>query len=264
MRIQNFRKDKRPPQSPLLRLSRLWRDRRGGKGGVVVAYGFTLIELLLGVVITSIILLTVYTVFFAALDIRERSLRQEDTVGQMGIALEAMARDLENTVGYNFANSYPEIKAFNGAKDRITFLQSSPQGLRFVSYYLQKRDEGRRHDVQIGQHSKKNVSVTESKTGTEAVYDLIRESRPFLDYLTASDDHAETRIVCRNIKSNGLQFSFGSVNPDSGGRAWYASWSFNVIPALTKIELASGPNPSGPGVQLAKMVLNPAGTMIVE
>lgn len=257
MRIPNFRKAKRPPQSPLLRL-------RGGKGGVVIVHGFTLIELLLGVVITSIILLTVYAVFFAALDIRERSLRQEDTIGQMGIALEAMARDLENTVGYNFANSYPEIKAFNGAKDRVTFLQSSPNGLRFVSYFLQEKDEGRRHEVKIGRHSKRNVAVTESKTGKEAAYDLIRESRPFVDYLNQSEDGKETRIVCRNLKSDGLNFSFGSVNPDSGERSWYTAWSFNVIPALTKVELVSGPGSSGPGVQLAKMVLNPAGTMIVE
>lgn len=235
-----------------------------GKGGHV-RQGFTLVELLLGTVIFSVVALTVYAVLFSALKIQQKSARYEDTVGQVSLALEIMARDLENTVGYNFANSYPAIKAFSGVKGRLTFLQPAPEGLLFITYELVRPDEGRRETVRIGQHQKKNTAVTQSVTAEAPVYQLVRKSQPWIDFVNQSTDNIQTRIVARNIAEDGMKCSFGSVNPDSGERVWYSEWSFNVIPALTRIDLtAAGAQSGGQTVSLRKEVLNPAGTMIVD
>ncbi len=224
--------------------------------------GFTLVELLLGVAIFSIIALTVYSVFFAALKVQRHSIRHEEMVYQMSLALESMARDLENAVGYNFANSYPKIKAFDGSGDKITFIQSSADGLRFVSYYIEKAEQGERHTVKIGEHSDKNVTVTEERSQREDVYQLIRKTQPLVDGLNVSDQNTETRIVCRHVKPGGLKFAFGSVNPDSRERFWQSAWSFNVIPALVRIDLSASSTERT--VELRKDVLNPSGTMIVQ
>lgn len=224
--------------------------------------GFTLIELLLGVSIFSIISLTLYSVFFAAMKVQKQSISHEDLVYQMSLGLETIGRDLENAVGYNFANSYPKLKAFDGAQDRVTFILASPEGLQFVSYYIEKADRGERHQIKIGAHSSKNVAVTQKVTQAEETYHLIRSIQPFVDYVNAAQERIETRIICRGVKSDGLKFSFGAMNPDSHERSWQPAWSFNVIPALVKITLQA--HSGGQTIELLKEVLNPAGTMIVQ
>ncbi len=221
--------------------------------------GFTLIELLLGVVIFSVIAVTIYSVFLSALKIQKRSFGHQEAVVQINLALETMARDLENAADYDFSQSYPSLKSFQASSDQVRFLQATDQGLQFVSYHLEVSDQATRHTVKVGAHVDKNTSITEETSVTEPVYQLVRQTQPWVDGVNESKENLQHRVVARGIPADGLVLGFGSQNPDSGERSWSSSWVSDQAPQLIRVDLTAKAL-SGQTITLQKFILNPSGS----
>jgi type II secretory pathway pseudopilin PulG len=200
---------------------------------------FTLLELLLGLSIFALISLCIYSVFSGGLQLNDRSQRQGEIYREARWSLTLMAKELENMVPYDFANSYPDLAPFVGGKDSISFILSTGEGLKVVGYYLASPQRDAIFQTIIGSTYSKNVTVTNKFVeSTQAQY-LVRSEKDFVAYLNdQSLEDAEIEVISQNVKDGGLRFSYGFLQDEESTVVfWQDSWSFNDIPLNVRIEI---------------------------
>lgn len=230
---------------------------------------FTLIELILGLSLLTVVMLTIYSVFWGGIRLGYKSESAQDIYRQAYMSLDLMTRELENMVRYSFKESYPEKSAFKGSKDRITFLSPTPEGLKAISYYLLAEDYGTVHKTIVNYNAyKKNTRVSLRDPTAEATKILVRQEREFARYVNddgkedklADDDGLE--VIAIRVKADGLRFSYGSMETaEEGGPGtytWLEEWNGNELPLGIKIDLELvTPEESEKVVQFTKEVLIP-------
>ena len=140
-------------------------------------YGFTLIEMLLGVIIFSIIAVTVYATFSSGMQLNRRAEHVNTIAREVRWVFDNLTEDLENARFYDFSKSYPDKIAFQGKSDRMDFLLAGPDGLRVVSYYLDEPDFGRVVKTVVGKRVKKLSSVLSNYTEKSNVRFLVRQEK---------------------------------------------------------------------------------------
>lgn len=203
------------------------------------SFGFTLLEVLLGIGIFSIVIVALYSVFWSGTRLSYYSNQQGKLYREVRWLLSLLGDELENTVHYDFSSSYPDKKAFVGEHEKITFLNSSDKGLRAVSYHLETSSSDKVHRVLIGRTYTKNVDIHLTSQSDGATYYLVREEKPFLDFVDdITDENTETEIVASQIEPNGLKFFYG-VNEGQGNAqvSWSEEWDREGIPAQVRAEV---------------------------
>lgn len=226
-------------------------------------YGFTLIELLLGLTLFSLVLLTLYSTFYSGIRLSRQTDRQGNVYREARWALTLIERELENMVGYDYSGSYEGKYPFMSSDGRFSFILASPQGLKVITYYVLRPDEGDIFKVIIGETYAKNVStvVSQESASKKEAY-LIREEKTWTDFINDTQgEDAQKEIIAGHLTEDGLRISFGySVGEDSKETQWKESWDGNYIPSMVKIEMDFIlPGEDGKTVTLTKDVLIPSG-----
>ncbi|MBZ0166263.1 MAG: prepilin-type N-terminal cleavage/methylation domain-containing protein [Candidatus Omnitrophica bacterium] len=209
---------------------------------------FTLIELILGLSLLTVVMLTIYSVFWGGIRLGYKAESAQDIYRQAYWSLDIMTRELENMVRYSFKESYPEKSCFIGAKDKITFISPTPDGLKIIRYYLLAEDYGTVHKTIVNYNSyKKNVRVSERDHTAEATKILVRQEMDFARYVNedgAEDkltDDDDLEVIAVRVKADGLRFSYGSMESSEEGGAgaytWLEEWGSTELPLGVKIEL---------------------------
>lgn len=224
--------------------------------------GFTLVELLLGLGISCVVMACVYGTFWAGVKLSHRFERGNSDHRQIRLAFDLISRELENMLPYDFSNSYPDRRAFEGGEERIAFLAASPEGLKVVSYHLIPKQTGKIHKVMIGGVFKRNVDmVIQNENGLRA-YDLVREETDFVDYLNAAPPQL-TEVIAGNVKEKSLKFSFGYLEDvKTQSYLWKNEWHNGDLPLAVRLEMEFLPSEqSDTAVTMERKILIPHGSL---
>lgn len=202
--------------------------------------GFTLIEVLLGLTIFSIIALSLYSTFHSGIEINKRSEEDNKVYREARWLLDRLAKDLENMSSYDFANSYPSLRAFNGDENRLSLVLPTEEGLKVVSYLLQSPQQDTVFKTIIGRHTKRNVSFI-SRFEERLNLDLfVRKESSFADYLqTEPDKDIEEEILSTSVKEGSLKFSYAFLEGEGENAkiTWRDSWKEKYLPSGVRIQI---------------------------
>ena len=201
--------------------------------------GFTLIELLLGLILFSIIGLSLYSVF--ASGIRVSRMSNEDVEGyrQARWALDIMAKDLENMAAFDFSGIDEERQAFLAESGKISFPLVIDNELKHVTYYLEDLSSGDVQKTLIGNTYSKNVNMNFDDKFYDDVSFLIREEKDFLKFVAGESDEVEKEVIATDIKRRSLKFMFGfAKGEETITYDWEDEWEQAEIPANVRIEMA--------------------------
>lgn len=209
--------------------------------------GFTLIELLLGLSLLSVVMLTIYSVFWGGIRIADKSDASKEIYRQAYWSLDVMGREIENLVRFTFSESYPDKFCFVGQADKVTFMSPTAEGLKAVSYYLLAEDYGTVHKTIVNyQAYKKNVRVDFSGGQAKQTQLLVRRETDFADFVAGKSDEElaeddDVEIIAMHVKPDGLRFSYGTMGVADEGEAasfsWMDEWESNDLPLSVRIEL---------------------------
>jgi len=224
--------------------------------------GFTAVELLLGLALFAVIATSLYGILSTGIRLNQKS-QTINRVSQEGFwALEQMVHDLENIVGYDFSNSYPDRLAFEGGNDTISFILPAAEGIKFVSYYLYSPEQDEVTSTVIGVKSKKNIPVvTRLIKGQTTVY-LVREEQPFIDSLqTSGIKQGDIEILSTNVKEDGLKFFYAYLKDETQKTiTWENQWNKKYVPFGLRAEISLlQPNEKNKELVFQKDILIPTG-----
>ncbi|MBU0469597.1 MAG: prepilin-type N-terminal cleavage/methylation domain-containing protein [Candidatus Omnitrophica bacterium] len=227
--------------------------------------GFTLIEVLLGLSIFSIIALTAYSVFSAGIKLNRGAENQGQVLREARWMLELMQNEFENMLFYDYSSTYEGKTALSGTDNSISFIKSSPTGLKVVKYYLVSADDSKVHQVLKGNTYSKNVSVLlENEKGGDTDC-LIREESSFIDDLSGNSSDNEFEIIAKNIKKNGLRFFFGYLEGKIGDEIkWQEIWNDNYIASMIRVEFDLISGHDDRVITLTKDIFIPTGDLRYE
>jgi type II secretion system protein J len=232
---------------------------------------FTLLELLLGILIFSIIGMAVYAVFASGVLLSQRSENRGATLRDGRMALDLMARDLENMVEYNFfSDDFPG--SFRGFADEIAFLLPTEKGLRWVRYVLKEPMMTRIHQTLIGSRSAQNVNMTFENHEADRLRYLIRQEFSFTETpfdvgvgnQGEREDDFHEEVILMTVKPGGLQFQFGFVEGETTLRYfWKETWeNQSGIPANIRLDFVLADTREGEqDVNFSLKVLVPHGRL---
>ena len=233
--------------------------------------GFTLIEALLGLSIFSIIALCLFGAFRGAMQIQQRA-GDQNTMREARWTFLRMNQDLKNMAPYDFSGSIPSMRACAGARDKISFLKLSDQGLSVVSFYLAPPGKIFVHKTLIGKKhrgNRKEVLTTQESSPTML---LIREESPLIDYWQTclpclagrraagkekEVDSEDREILSADIKKDGLEFSYEQETPEKVTRKDF--WDQNGLPSGVRVRLIFQTQDSQKNLELVEDVFIPSG-----
>lgn len=196
--------------------------------------GFTLIEVVLGAALLSFIGLCVYGTFRVGMDLSLRMEARRNIFRPMGMSMDRIMRELENAVPYDFSGSYPERVAFKGQHHSLQFMARFPDGLRVIHYYLAPLEQAEISQTLLGQHYKRNETVTQVQQTREAKMALMREEMSLADFVSKDESVASQKdIVLSGLTQEDWGFFYGQR---SG--SWQEEWTGSDLPAAIKINAA--------------------------
>lgn len=221
--------------------------------------GFTLVEVLLGVLIFSVIALSLYSSFNAGLKLNktlDSSMKaQKDALW----ALQHIARDMEHMVAYDFSNSYPQQKSLTVDQGSALFFISTGQGIRAVRYFLWAPDEGRVSTTALGVTTTQNIQTQNIKTTEDRQWVVAREEQDFKEYFLNGFDPDDREIMSSSAGAEGLKFLFAQGGPGEEEILWADHWSKDTLPRGVRVELTVQ---TGSGlVKFHRDVLIPSGDL---
>lgn len=224
-----------------------------GRGGV----GFTLIEMFLGLSIFSIIALCLFGVFRGAMQIKQRSEDQNTILREARWVFLRMDQDLNNMAHYDFSGSTPQMRACAGARDKISFLKLSDEGLSVVSFYLAPPEKIFVHKTLIGVKHRGNRRVVATGQESPPSIVLVREEKPLIDDWQGKESSLEDQeILSANIKKDGLAFFYAQTQKEIG---WKDLWDQNDLPSGVRIRLSFQTEDSQKVLEFFKDVFIPSG-----
>lgn len=213
--------------------------------------GFTLVEMLIGLSIFSVIALVLYSAFWNAIKIQQKTERMNRISRQTLWGIEQMARDLENMVPYRYEDSYPgkkgqghrypDERAFKGSADRISLIKATDEGLKVVNYSLRPPERGVIHRTVVGKKvSRPDTIIVRQEETFEADY-LVREEKLFIDYLSdhASPQQGEEDVLSITVQRGGLRFYYAYLRGDENSQEiiWKENWEEQSFPLMVRIEV---------------------------
>jgi hypothetical protein len=211
-------------------------------------HSFSLIELLLGLLIFSILALTLYSMFSTGLKVDEKSTYISRSYQEARLAFEVLGSDLENAFIYDLSGSYPDTSSFVGESTRLSLIRPSAGGIKYIQFYLDLPDFGSVTRTIIGQRVEKLKGfVINSKEETPIRF-LMRQETSLLNYLSKSQDKDQQsqppEIVSAGIKKDSLRFHYGAVQRDSTGKpigtqdlTWTDNWNEKSLPSAVRVEM---------------------------
>ena len=200
-----------------------------------IKYGFTLVELLLGMVITAIIGLTVYNMFWQSMKLDDKMRRVHENYTEILMANQAMTHDLENAITIDFSASYPGSKIFDGQTQEFSFLTQTPKGIRRVRYYSGLYDQGAVTREMIGRvvnlSSKEAINVK----GSLPVEFLLRQESSLADWLNETTIDTSVQIVAAGLKKESFSCRYAPYvknlhTTGSKGIDYKDSWEDKGLP----------------------------------
>ncbi len=227
-----------------------------------VRSAFTLIELILGLIIVSVLGVSVFTAFFTAIKMQTKTENLGRFYGEGRFAINRMADEIENMIFYTPKD--PKQNFLSSTDDHLTLLENGADGLKVIRYYIGQPDYGKIVKTTMGQvfSSMPQSIVVQSSEGQKA-YALIREETPLVDYWqNQPHENAKTQIVTNQIASqDSLRFSYAYSPPKESkkkGYEWKDSWDKDALPAGVRIQLeCAQPNQGGSSLVLTKEVYWP-------
>src|SRR3569833_3026891 len=90
-------------------------------------HSFSLVELLLGLLIFSIIALTLYSMFSTGLKVDEKSHYISQSYQEARLSFDMLSQDLENAFIYDTSASYPDQLSFVGDPAHLGLIRPSAQ-----------------------------------------------------------------------------------------------------------------------------------------
>ena len=219
--------------------------------------GFTLIEVFLGLSIFSIIALCLLGAFRGAMQIKQKS-DEQNTMREARWAFLRMNQDLKNMARYDFSGSVPQMRACAGARDKISFLKLSDQGLKVVSFYLAPPEKIFVHKILIGEKHRGNRKTVSRAQENSPTMLLIREEDPLIDYWQGKESSLEDQeILSADIKRDGLEFFYARETPQA--IVWKGLWDQNDLPAGVQVRLNFQTQDSQKTLELFEDVFIPSG-----
>jgi prepilin-type N-terminal cleavage/methylation domain-containing protein len=187
---------------------------------------FTLIEILIGLIIFSIIAISLYSTFFSGTSIWRRSEDKNRLYQEARWSLDTMAKELRNAIIFHYGENYPNFLAFRGTSADISFLIATDSGIKRIRYFIQREEQ--------------NQDIT--------VFSLKREELSLIDSLQATGtDKASIERFSDLVAENGLKFSYAYGSPDD--IEWQDTWKEKeYLPALIQIKLLLR-NPRNPNLE---------------
>lgn len=171
--------------------------------------GVTLIELIVAVSIFAVISVAVYSTFAMGLSIWRRTQKAQVMYQNIRLALDEMARDLQNAVVY-FDSSQTTAINFEGEKDRISFY-SLVDGYQTTPPYPQLR----------------KISYTLGDSGNLQRLEQVHQG---------ADIAPETEEIASQVAN--LSFFYSYEDNGALGYEWRRDWEPNErIPESVRIEL---------------------------
>ena len=199
---------------------------------------FTLVELLLGLVIFSIISMSIYGVFWGGIKLDSRAETQNQVFREVRMTFDLIEKELENMIFYDFSESHSERSSFSGEINRITFLTSGNDGVNAVSYYLEDPQAGVIVKTLLGDTYTKNVNVRNQIIESERANCLIREEKGLKEFLgSTSSDSDLVEIIAMHVKESGLRFYYGTSQEEQDEVIWQERWDFDYLPSHIKVEI---------------------------
>lgn len=209
--------------------------------------GFTLVELILGLSLLSVVMLTLYSVFWGGIRLGYKTDASQEIYRQAYWTLDVMGKEIENLVKYTFSESYENKFCFVGQPHKITFMSATPEGLKAVSYFLISEDYGTLHKTIVNYKAyKKNVRVDIRHYEGEPAQILVRREVTFADYVSQTDDEEietddDLEVIAVGVKPEGLSFTYGSMGEAQEGEAanltWLDEWQSNELPLSVNVKL---------------------------
>ena len=195
--------------------------------------GFTLIEMILAFSILSVVLLSLYGAFWSGIEIQKRSEKAQTLIRQNVWTLDAMAKELESMISYDFSKSEPEALAFTADALHVSFFLASEDGLKHIEYFLEKEEDVFIHRVEVKETLDENVSVVQEKQTSLDRYALVRSEESLESFLKGSVQEPEKEILLKGLLADGLGFSFAFLEKQSEQSVqivWKDQWPENYIP----------------------------------
>lgn len=202
--------------------------------------GFTLLEMLLGILIFSVIALSLYSTFAAGVHLNRRSEQALKIQREARWTLDQLSRDLENMVFYDFSGSYPELKSFMAMTAAVSFLKTAAHGLQAVRYQVQPIEHGSVFTTIKGITSDRNVRVVSGNLNNieNRRWALTREIQDFRAFLTQGFEGASREILSRSIPVEGFRLEFAALPKRSTqSLRWVNSWEGKAIPKGVRLRL---------------------------
>jgi prepilin-type N-terminal cleavage/methylation domain-containing protein len=229
--------------------------------------GFTFIEVMMGLLIFSIIALSLYSTFSAAISAWEKAEDANRVYQEAKWALDEIAHSLKNAAFFDFSQNYPDLKLFKGEENKISFLIADESGLKRISYFLEKPDFGNIQRVILGKRgSVPEKIIADYKEIQGRIFTLRKSEQDFLKSLAGEKDSVSSDNLTSLVKEGGLNFSFAYKTTESESLetlVWKESFeSPNEIPRLVKITLTLlNPQNLKQEKTFTKIVFIPTGTL---
>lgn len=190
---------------------------------------FTLVELLLGLIIFSIVALSLYGMFTNGIKVEAKAKYIHETYQEAYTAFDMLERELSNAIKYDFSgfsstySKYSTQTAFIGRSNELTFLLPTAQGIDRVHYYSAK-------------HS------------------LLRQQMPLSEFLNQSNPAWQEEIISTGLAptvpsglaptaASGLRFAYASLKDQGqvqGGLQqlqWQNQWQQAGLPLAVRVTL---------------------------
>lgn len=222
--------------------------------------GLTLIEALVGVIVVSILSLSLAATLGAGIRASGRGHIVAQRCWQSRVFIDILTKDLENLV-LSRASGAEGNAARGGVHGNATGMEIfvlTASGTRRVRYYLEIPAQGEIRQTFIGRISSGNAPVTDRQVTQEKTAWLVREESPlFTDGLPGT----KRQIVSRDVRANSLNIRYGlkNQNKTEDAIAWHKECGEGCVPQGIRFE-ATWMDPEGrfPDMPVAKDFLVPS------
>ena len=196
------------------------------------ARSFTLIELLLGLLIFAVVSCGLYGVFYGALRFDQRARGWHTLSRDSRLALDMLARDLENALPYPQIVD-GEVIAFEGRSSWIAFYVPEVTGLRRVEYYA--GDLLFKHKVRMRHLSSVRETFDADGKAVQPAQYLLRRSQALPDFWQRKKDAAELMGIVGGLAPGGVTFRFGRKS-ESGNVTFEDKWKSDRLPEVVRVQ----------------------------
>ncbi len=201
------------------------------------SFGLTLVEMLLALTIFSVIAASLYGTFAGGLSLNRRSHERNRLDTEARWTLAQISADIRNAVNYNFSNSYPQRRAFEGTRDSLIFIKPEKNHLCVVHYNLRLPERAWIHRTRVGGRIQTMETIIANYTEDYKRKVVVRECIPFKKFLNDKTAEGEFVILSPNLSPDGLQFHFAGRKRGSKKLEWMDKWDKPYLPVAVRVAL---------------------------